>query len=62
MIRAFSQQIQVSESPFFRTNKKSVAFREWLKKIDAEVIELLEGAFKERGTMARIWIIKAHKP
>ena len=52
----------ISPSPFFRTNKKSVEFREWLAAINAEVVDLPPGAFKESGTMISTKIIKANKP
>lgn len=51
----------VSESPFFRENKKSVEFREWLEENDADVIELDPGAFKESGTMVKTRLIKVVK-
>ena len=51
----------VSPSPFFRTDKKSVAFQNWMQEVDAEVIDVPEGAFKESGTMIRTKIIKAYK-
>ena len=51
----------VSPSPFFRTDKKSVAFQNWIREVDAEVIDVPEGAFKESGTMIRTKIIKAYK-
>ena len=51
----------VSESPFFRNNKKSVEFREWLEKMNAEIIDLEAGAFKESGTMVKTRIIKVRK-
>lgn len=51
----------VSQSPFFRTNKKSVDFRDWLENVNAEVIDIPEGAFKESGTMIRTKVIKIHK-
>ncbi|MBQ4120450.1 MAG: class I SAM-dependent methyltransferase [Clostridia bacterium] len=52
----------VSCSPFFRTDKKSVAFREFLDEVGAYVEEVPEGAFKESGTMVRTKIIKITKP
>lgn len=52
----------VSESPFFRSNKKSVDFRAFLDDHYAEVILLEEGAFKASGTMVRTRIIKIEKP
>jgi predicted RNA methylase len=51
----------VSESPFFRNNKKSIAFREWLSENNAEIIDLEPGAFKESGTMVKTRIIKVSK-
>jgi len=51
----------VSESPFFRENKKSVDFRDWLDEVGAEVIENDVGAFKESGTMVKTRIIKVRK-
>jgi predicted RNA methylase len=36
----------VSEGPFFRSDKKSVAFREWLDAVGAEVESLPDEAFK----------------
>lgn len=51
----------VSPSPFFRTNKKSVEFREWLEKVNAEIVDIPEGAFKGSGTMIRTHIIKIKK-
>jgi hypothetical protein len=51
----------VSESPFFRINKKSIEFREWLESNNAEIIDLEPGAFKESGTMVKTRIIKIIK-
>jgi len=51
----------VSESPFFRENKKSVEFKEFLEENNAEIISLPEGAFKESGTMVKTRIIKIRK-
>jgi len=51
----------VSESPFYRENKKSIAFRNWLDENNAEIISLPEGTFKESGTMIRSRIIKVKK-
>jgi type I restriction-modification system DNA methylase subunit len=51
----------VSESPFFRSNRKSLEFRFLLESYDAEVVTLPEGAFKESGTMVRTRIIKLRK-
>ncbi|HYH01984.1 MAG TPA: SAM-dependent methyltransferase [Bacillota bacterium] len=51
----------VSESPFFRTNRKSEEFRSFLTDNNAEIVPLPEGAFKESGTMVRTRIIKIKK-
>jgi hypothetical protein len=51
----------VSESPFFRENKKSVNFRKFLSDNNADIFELPEGAFKESGTMVKTRIIKIQK-
>lgn len=51
----------VSESPFFRSNKKSLEFRSFLEEHNAEIITLPEGAFKDSGTMVRTRIIKVRK-
>ncbi len=51
----------VSESPFFRTNKKSTEFCEWLRDKVVDVVQLPEGAFKSSGTMVRARIIKLKK-
>lgn len=50
-----------STSPFFRDNKKSIEFREFLESVDAEVFDLPEGTFKESGTMIATKIIKIRK-
>jgi len=42
-------------------NKKETAFRNWLDEIDAEVIEIEKGAFKESGTMISSCIIVINK-
>ena len=51
----------LSPSPFFRTNKKSVDFREWLDTVGAEVVDIDAGAFEESGTMIATKIIKICK-
>lgn len=51
----------VSESPFFRSNTKSVEFREFLDKNNAEIYDLESGAFKESDTMVKTRIIKIVK-
>lgn len=49
------------EGPFFRQDKKSTSFRDFLKSQNAEVIQLPEGCFKESGTMVRARLIKIEK-
>src|SRR5690606_16872252 len=51
----------MSESPFFRDNKKSVEFRKWLDDNDADNIYLDSGAFKESGTMVKTRIVVVKK-
>lgn len=51
----------MSPSPFFRTNEKSIKFREWLESLNAEIVDVPEGAFKESGTMIRTKIVKIVK-
>ena len=51
----------VSESPFFRTNKKSVEFRNFLNENNAEIIKNDIGAFKDSGTLVNTRIIKLCK-
>ena len=48
----------VSESPFFRTNKKSIEFRKFLEDNNAETIKNPGGTFKSSGTMVNSRIIK----
>ena len=50
-----------SVGPFFRNNRKSIEFREFLESVDAEVFDLPEGAFKESGTMIATKIIRIRK-
>lgn len=52
----------VSESPFFRSNKKSMDFRAFLEEREAVIVPLEEGAFKESGTMVRTRLVKIVKP
>ncbi len=47
----------MSESAFFRTTKKAIAFREWLEEHQAMIEPLPEGAFKSSGTMVRTRIV-----
>jgi hypothetical protein len=48
-------------SPFFRSDKRSAAFREWLAEECAEVIEIPEGEFKASGTSIATKIIRVEK-
>ena len=50
-----------SPSPFWRTDRKSVEFQNWIQAVNAQVVDVPEGAFKESGTMLRTKIIKARK-
>ena len=43
------------------SNKKEIAFREWLYNIEAEIIDLEAGTFKESGTNITACIIKILK-
>lgn len=51
----------ISESPFFRQDKISIEFREWIDENNVNVIDLDSGAFKESGTMVKTRIIVAEK-
>lgn len=51
----------VSESPFFRTDKKAVMFREFLEENNAEVYKLDAGAFHESGTEILTRLVKIRK-
>lgn len=51
----------MSASPLFRTDKKSVAFREFLEENNAFVEVLPEGSFKEGGTMVKTCVVKIKK-
>lgn len=51
----------VSEAPFFRENKKSLEFQEWINNHYATIIILPEGSFKDSGTMVKSRIIKVKK-
>jgi type I restriction-modification system DNA methylase subunit len=50
-----------SPSPFFRENKKSIDFRQFLEDNEADIHDLPEGSFKESGTNIRTKIIKVVK-
>jgi len=51
----------VSESSFFRSNVKSIEFRDWLEKNNAEIIKLPDNSFTESGTNVKTRIIKVKK-
>lgn len=51
----------VSESPFFRTDRKSAAFRDFLEEHNAEVYKLDAGAFHESGTEIMTRLVKIVK-
>ena len=40
-----------SPSPFWRTDRKSVGFQNWVQAVNAQIVDVPEGAFKESGTM-----------
>lgn len=50
-----------SPSWTFGSQKKQVAFREWLKEINAEVEEIPAGVFKESGTSIRAMLLVIDK-
>ena len=50
------------ESTFFRTDKKSVEFRDFLDSVYAQAIKLEPGAFHESGTDVVTRIVKIRKP
>ena len=51
----------VSESPFFRENKLSSEFRNWIKENNVRVESLDSGIFKESGTMVKTRLIVVKK-
>jgi len=51
----------MSTSHTFRTDKKSILFREFLEQTGAEVEFLPEGTFKESGTMVTTCVVKIRK-
>lgn len=51
----------VCEGPFFRSDRKSTEFREWLGSVGAEVEKLPQGAFKESGTSVRARLIRIER-
>lgn len=50
-----------SPSPFWRTDRKSVEFQNWIQAVNGQVVDVPEGAFKESGTMLRTKIVKVRK-
>ena len=44
------------------SQKKQVEFKNWLDEIEAEVISIEKGAFKESGTMVGGKIVVVNKP
>lgn len=50
-----------SKSWTFGSQKKQVAFREWLDELDSEIIEVPAGAFKESGTSISAVIVVIDK-
>ena len=51
----------MSISPFFRENKKAVAFREWLDDVGGYQHELSADAFKKSGAGAKSCLVIIHK-
>lgn len=51
-----------SESWTYGSQKKQVAFRNWLDELDAYIIDIEKGAFKESGTMVGGKIVIVNKP
>lgn len=51
----------MSTSHTYRTNKKSMLFREFLEQTGAEVEILPEGTFKESGTLIKTCVVKIRK-
>lgn len=51
----------MGEGAFFRSDKKSVAFRKWLKEVYADEIKLPAGSFKESGTMVNTRLVVIRK-
>lgn len=54
----------MSESPFFRSDKRAVQFREWLDEVNGQSEKLPEGSFKEsdRSTGVNTRIVTIDKP
>lgn len=52
----------VSEAPFFWSNTKAAAFREFLDSHNAGMVKLDAGAFRESGTLVKTRLVKIVKP
>lgn len=52
----------LSMSPLFRTDKRSVAFREWIVTVGAEVEDLEDATFRSSGTDVRASLLRIVKP
>lgn len=50
-----------SPSPLWRADRKSIEFQNWIQAVNAQVVDVPVGAFKESGTMLRTKIIKVRK-
>lgn len=51
-----------SESWVNGSQKKQVDFKEWLEKVEAEILDIEKGSFKESGTMVGGKIVIINKP
>jgi 16S rRNA G1207 methylase RsmC len=51
----------MSEGPFFRSDRNSTNFREWLEKVGGRSIILPAGTFKESGTMVNTRMVIIEK-
>ncbi|MBT3196238.1 MAG: PLxRFG domain-containing protein [Gammaproteobacteria bacterium] len=52
----------MSEGPFFRKDKKAIAFREWLEDLGGTSEQLPEGSFKESNTGVNTRLVVIDKP
>jgi 16S rRNA G966 N2-methylase RsmD len=52
----------MSPGPFFRSDSKSQAFRQWFDSLDGEKYELPAGAFKSSGTGVATVLVVINKP
>ena len=51
----------MAEGAFFRSDKKSAVFREWMKEVFADEVKLPTGSFKESGTMVNTRLVVIRK-